>query len=152
MITGGGGAPRLGAGDEVAGRYTLIWRSAAVERDGLARHKPRRWPRITVKVLHQRLAITRNSSVGLSNSGPRRPESTPASSRFCDLVFDDGVIALVSELIERDLAPGVATRTAPNPGGGRYRKSGRECFGPTPCRRGRPLRCEAGKHPACHDA
>ena len=102
MITGGGGDPRLGADDQLAGRYTLIseigrggtgtvWRAA----DRAAGRE------VAVKVLHQRLVHHPQLVSGFVR---QRTALTgivhPHLVTVHDLVFDDGIIALVSELIE----------------------------------------------------
>jgi serine/threonine protein kinase len=102
MINGGGGDPRLGADDQLAGRYTLIseigrggtgtvWRAA----DRAAGRE------VAVKVLHQRLGHHEQLVGGFVRqrtalTGIEHPHLVTVH----DLVFDDGIVALVSELIE----------------------------------------------------
>jgi serine/threonine protein kinase len=102
MIPEGGGNPRRGAGDELAGRYTLIseigrggtgtvWRAA----DRFADRE------VAVKVLHQRLGrhqnlVSRFVQQRTALTGIEHAHLVPIH----DLVFDDGMVALVSELIE----------------------------------------------------
>jgi serine/threonine protein kinase len=102
MINGGGGDPRLGANDQLAGRYTLIseigrggtgtvWRAA----DRAAGRE------VAVKVLHQRLGHHEQLVGGFVRqrtalTGIEHPHLVTVH----DLVFDDGIVALVSELIE----------------------------------------------------
>ena len=102
MINGGGGDPRLGADDQLAGRYTLIselgrggtgtvWRAA----DRAAGRE------VAVKVLHQRLGHHEQLVGGFvwqrtALTGIEHPHLVTVH----DLVFDDGIVALVSELIE----------------------------------------------------
>jgi serine/threonine protein kinase len=102
MINGGGGDPRLGADDQLAGRYTLIseigrggtgtvWRAA----DRVAGRE------VAVKVLHQRLGHHEQLVSGFVRqrtalTGIEHPHLVTVH----DLVFDDGIVALVSELIE----------------------------------------------------
>ena len=102
MINGDGGDPRLGADDQLAGRYTLIseigrggtgtvWRAA----DRAAGRE------VAVKVLHQRLGHHEQLVSGFVQqrtalTGIEHPHLVTVH----DLVFDDGIVALVSELIE----------------------------------------------------
>jgi serine/threonine protein kinase len=102
MIPGGGGDPRRGAGDELAGRYTLIseigrggtgtvWRAS----DRVADRE------VAVKVLHQQLGRHQSLVSGFVQqrtalTGIEHPHLVPIH----DLVFDDGIVALVSGLIE----------------------------------------------------
>ena len=102
MITGGRDDSRLGAGDELSGRYTLI---SEIGRGGTGtvwRADDRAVGReVAVKVLHQRLGRRRHLVSGfvqqrIALTGIEHPHIV----RIYDLVFDDGVVALVSELIE----------------------------------------------------
>ena len=102
MINDGGGDPRLGVDDQLAGRYTLIseigrggtgtvWRAA----DRAAGRE------VAVKVLHQRLGHHEQLVSGFVRqrtalTGIEHPHLVTVH----DLVFDDGIVALVSELIE----------------------------------------------------
>jgi serine/threonine-protein kinase len=102
MIAGVGGNPRLAAGEELNGRYALmseigrggtgtVWRAA----DHVADRE------VAVKVLHQRLGHHQQLVSGFVRqrttlTGVEHPHLVS----IYDLVFNDGVVALVAELVE----------------------------------------------------